>query len=439
MADDSGAVRVLGIELAAGVSRGNLYTYFAVALISSAYAGAMAMLQPGLVQVMGIAPDQQGAVTGMLSALQEVVLITLMGPFGVLADRIGRRGVYAMGLALTGIGFLAYPFATSVSELVVYRLIVAVGGAAMVGMMVTVIADYACDKDRGKANGYQGFIATIGAFVPPAIASLPRVFTEDGMSELAAQQATFGVTGALGILGVALCFIGLSPTVGKVISTAHEPLVESLKKGLAAAKDTGVALSYAAAFISRGDLAVTGAFMGLWLVQHGTQKLGMQPSQAMAELAVPAVLATVGGAMVGAIGMGFIADKIKRGTAVTLAAGLAAVVYSAVGFIDDPTETWVFALLGVMGVAEISAFVSSQALVGQQAPAERRGAVIGFFGVMGAIGILVGSAGGGWLFGAVSPAAPFLLFGVLNSLVFIWGLTVRNRIIPPADRSAEAA
>jgi predicted MFS family arabinose efflux permease len=65
-------------------------------------------------------------------------------------------------------------------------------------------------------------------------------------------------------------------------------------------------------------------------------------------------------------------------------------------------------------------------MVGQQAPAARRGAVIGFFGVSGAIGILVGTAGGGWLYRSVGPSAPFVLFGVMNLLVFIWSLRVRR-------------
>ena len=99
--------------------------------------------------------------------------------------------------------------------------------------------------------------------------------------------------------------------------------------------------------------------------------------------------------------------------------------------IDDPTETWVFGLLGFMGIAEISAFVSSQALVGQQAPAERRGAVIGFFGVAGAVGILVGTAGGGVLFARFGPSTPFVLFGFLNLLVFFWSLAVRSRVRVP--------
>ena len=82
-------------------------------------------------------------------------------------------------------------------------------------------------------------------------------------------------------------------------------------------------------------------------------------------------------------------------------------------------------LLGVMGVAEISAFVSSQALVGERAEPTRRGAIIGLFGVAGAIGILVGTAGGGWLFAQFGPSTPFVLFGCLNGLVCLWSLRVK--------------
>lgn len=103
-----------------------------------------------------------------------------------------------------------------------------------------------------------------------------------------------------------------------------------LKQGLAEVRDPGIALSYGAAFISRGDLAVTGAFMGLWLVQWGTGQLGMQASEAMASLAVPRVLTVVCGAMVGSLLMGYISDKVTRVTAVSLASGMA------------PWFTWLF-------------------------------------------------------------------------------------------------
>ncbi|CAA0081280.1 Uncharacterised protein [Zhongshania aliphaticivorans] len=424
-------MRALGIELSEGIRPRHLTAYLIAAFISSGYAGALAVLQPGLLATLGYATADQAHITGLLGAAQEAVLILTMGLFGVFADRIGRRSVYAFGLSFTALGFIIYPYAQNLPQLIAFRLVIALGGAAMIGMMVTVIADYSSDKDRGKANGLQGLIATFGAFIPPILGILPGIFVSKGFTELEAQQASFGIGGAMGIVGTAVVLIGLAPKTTVLVKQAQEPLSTMLKKGLAAAKDPGVALSYGAAFISRGDLAVTGAFMGLWLVQFGTQNLGMAPSQAMQELAVPRILTTVTGAMIGAIAMGFIADKIRRSTAVTLAAGLAGCVYLSVGLVDDPTSPWVFALLGIMGVAEISAFVSSQALVGQQAPRARRGAVIGFFGVAGAVGILVGTAGGGWLFAAFSPSAPFVLFGVLNMLVFISSLIIRSKIINP--------
>ena len=199
-----------------------------------------------------------------------------------------------------------------------------------------------------------------------------------------------------------------------------------LRHGARAAKDPGIALSYGAAFISRGDLAVTGAFMSLWLVQFGMSELGLPASEAMFQLAVPRVLCVVGGALVGALAMGYISDKVSRVRAVSLASGLAAIVYLSMFLVDDPTAPWVMVLLGFMGVAEISAFVSSQALVGERAEASRRGAIIGLFGVSGAVGILIGTAGGGWLFANIGPSAPFVLFGVLNGAVFIWSLQVRR-------------
>jgi MFS family permease len=418
--------RFLGIDLTEGVQRRHLLAYFAAAFISSSYAGALAMLQPGLLQVMAIDPGQQAMLTGNLSAMQEVILIVMLGVMGALADRYGRKPVYIFGLLTTAAGFTLYPFADSITELVLYRITIAFGSAAMIGMMVTVIADYSQNSTRGKANGLQGLIATFGAFLPPLLGAMPKVFVDQGFDELAAQQLTFAAAGSLGVIGAFIVAIGLAPHVGKVAHAAHESISTMLAQGARASKDPGIALSYGAAFISRGDLAVTGAFMSLWLVQFGTGVMGLQPSEAMFQLAVPRVLIVVSGAMVGALAMGYLSDKISRVRAVTFASGLAAIVYLSMFFVDDPTAPWVMALLGVMGIAEISAFVSSQALVGERAPAKRRGAIIGLFGVSGAVGILIGTAGGGWLFAHFGPSTPFVLFGVLNGLVFLWSWRVKT-------------
>jgi MFS family permease len=422
--------RILGMELSEGIRRRHLLAYFCAAFISSSYAGALAMLQPGLLDVMGIERAQQGMLTGYLSALQEIILIALFGVVGALADRHGRKPVYVFGLLTTAAGFTLYPFAESLFELVLYRIIVACGSAAMIGMMVTVIADYSRNSTRGKANGLQAVVATLGAFLPPLLGALPKLFVDQGYDELAAQRLTFGCAGSLGVIGALVVAVGLAPHVKKVNKQATESIATMLREGLKASRDHGVALSYGAAFISRGDLAVTGAFMSLWLVQYGTGVLGMEPSQAMFELAVPRVLAVVSGALVGSLAMGYVSDRVSRVAAVSMASGLAALVYLSIFFVEDPTAPWVFSLLAIMGVAEISAFVSSQALVGERAQPSRRGAIIGLFGVAGAVGILIGTAGGGWLFSNLGPSAPFVLFGILNGVVFVWSLWVRRRVTP---------
>jgi MFS family permease len=197
--------RALGIELAPGVRPLHLWCYLLVALISSAYAGALSILQPGLLHALGIPPAEQATLTGNLAALQELVFILLLGPIGALADRLGRRAVYTAGLLLTGAGYALYAQAASVPGLVLVRLLVAVGSAAVVGMMVTVIADYPRESHRGKANGLQGLVATLGAFIPPMLLPLPALFAGRGFDELAAQQATFAVAGALGVFAAVDC------------------------------------------------------------------------------------------------------------------------------------------------------------------------------------------------------------------------------------------
>lgn len=423
--------RIVGIELSPQITATHLWAYLYAVFVASAYAGALATLQPSVFQTMGIPFAEQGNLTGNLAAMQELIFIVLLGLVGAISDRIGRKTVYVFGLITTSVGFALYPHATSIIDLVSYRIIVAVGSAAMLGMMVTVIADYTTNKTRGHANGVQAFVATAGAFVPPLLATLPAHFVGKGYEEAAAQQMTFAVAAALGASAAIIAFFGLAPKATQPAAQAREPILKILREGARAAKDKGIALSYGAAFISRGDLAVTGAFLGLWLMQHGMGKLGLTMSKTMATVIGPSFLMVVLGALFGSLLMGKLADKISRAAAIPVAAGLAAAVYMSMFFVEDPTAPWVKVLLFIMGVAEISAFVSSQALAGQQAEPQHRGAIFGFFGVAGAVGILIATKGGGILYDAYGPSTPFVVFGALNLVVFMWGLLVYRQVRVP--------
>ena len=67
------------------------------------------------------------------------------------------------------------------------------------------------------------------------------------------------------------------------------------------------------------------------------------------------------------------------------------------------------------------------ALIGQNAPAALRGAVLGNFALCGAFGILVSTSLGGRLFDLWMPGGPFVQMGVINALVLAGALYVRFR------------
>jgi MFS family permease len=113
--------KFLNISLVSGVKRRNLVAYLLVALLSSAFAGLLGLLEPSVLNLMKIPQAEQGTVTGNLRALQEFVYIGILGLYGVMADRYGRKPIYVLGMLLTAIGYAIYPHAGSVTELAVFR------------------------------------------------------------------------------------------------------------------------------------------------------------------------------------------------------------------------------------------------------------------------------------------------------------------------------
>ena len=72
--------------------------------------------------------------------------------------------------------------------------------------------------------------------------------------------------------------------------------------------------------------------------------------------------------------------------------------------------------------------MSGAALIGQSAPEDIRGSVLGLFNLCGSIGILCITAIGGYVFDAWMPGAPFVVVGGINLFVFLVAVVVRQRI-----------
>jgi MFS family permease len=175
--------------------------------------------------------------------------------------------------------------------------------------------------------------------------------------------------------------------------------------------------------VSRGDLSTVSTFLSLWLVQVGVGR-GMSTGEALKTAGMFFGIVQVC-ALLWAPVMGLLCDRINRVGALALAMSLAATGYLAAGFLPDPTGPAMYFAAVILGVGEVSAVISAQALIGQEAPEDGRGAVIGVFGVSGGIGILMAGSLGGFLFDAWRPSAPFILMGLANATLLSVALLVR--------------
>jgi MFS family permease len=374
------------IRLAPGISTGNMWTliyacFFTIGLLAYVGVGTPYVLTG----ILNIPADDQGIVTGQLVLVSEITAILLFGPVGLMADRIGRKGLFAVGFVLMGLGYALYPLAGSLAELLVYRVIYAAGVATCTGVLAVVVTDYPSESTRGRLVAVTGFMNGLGvAILSISFGFAPRVFTGRGADVTTAGVYTHWLVAAFCVLSAIVVAWGLKGGT-PARHAKHEPLGPMIRSALRHGSNPRIALSYAAAFIARGDLIL------VWT-----------------------------GVVV------FVLDRFNRVTTLAWCMFLATLGYLSMGvLVDSPIDRSAIPFLALLGIGQISAFFGSQSLVGQEAPMAERGAVVGGFNTSGAIGILFCSAVGGWLFSEVSPHALFTMIGVMNGLVFLMAVAVR--------------
>jgi MFS family permease len=427
------------VRLMPGVTRGHTLSYLWAAFVSIGIFTYATSLQPYLLQVnIGVPPEQRGAVSGNLQFWQEVVALVMVGFFGAWSDRVGRRTVYIIGFLIAALAYAAYPFANDLGQLMIYRLIFAVGIAALGGMLATVLADYPVDADRGKLTGISFFLNAVGALLFFAVLSrLPQYYQNAGFDEVGSGRAAYLTIAAVCLVS-AVVMLGLKPGRPDQV-TKREPLMTLLRQGLAAGRNPRIALAYGASFAARADLVIVALFLSLW-VQSAAIADGYSAADATAKQG--ALFGIVQGcAMLWAPFFGWLADKINRVTLVILATLLSIAGYGWMGYTPDPAASAAaFGAAAMLGIGQASGILASQVLIGQEAPGPIRGAVIGMVGFFGAVGILVISKVGGWAFDAWRPGAPFIIMAGANVVLLVFALYVRFASAPrPAEPSVAAA
>ncbi len=412
--------RLAFIELAPGVLRRHALSYLFAAFVSIGLFAYLPALTPFILKVnLALPTGQQGAATGNLQSWQEIVILAVIGFWGAMSDRIGRRPVYVTGFVLIAAAYVLYPLAHSMPELAAYRLVFGCAVAALGAMLATILADYPAESSRGKMTGLAFFLNGLGSVIfLVGFTQLPHLYAEAGASQLEAGRYAFFTIAAVAVLA-AIVMLGLKPGLPSNVR-AHRPLREIAGEGLRAARNPRILLAYGGGFTSRADLSLITLFLALWASQSAIGE-GLSAAQAAGRVGATIGI-TQGTAMLWAPIYGYIGDRMNRLAHFTLAFAIALTGYCWVGMQEDIVRPAAIPALMLLGMGQVSTILASTVLLGQEAQPQTRGAVFGLQAFFGGLGILAISWVGGRLYDQIGPSAPFTLVGIANGVVAAWAM-----------------
>src|ERR687896_703587 len=296
-------------------------------------------------------------------------LAALVLTAGVLADRLGRRRVFAAGLVIFTVASLLAGFAPDPTFLNLSRGLQGVGGAIMFAVSLALIAqEFKPGRERGMAMGVYG--ATIGVSV--ACGPVVGGALVDGVG----WESIFFLNVPVGIAAVALTYAKLAesrdPNASRIDWAGLVTFSSSLfllVLGLLRGNEEG----WGSTMIV-GLLAVAGALMALFIAIETRVKQPMLPLHLFRKPAFTGVLLAAG---LGITGIGLL-----------LMGGL------------DPTDEWTALLggflLGGAGVGLINPVIADVAV--SVVPKEQSGMAAGINDTFRQVGIAVGIAAWGGIF-----------------------------------------
>ena len=343
---------------------------------------------------------------GMAMGVYGLVQAVLQIPFGMAADRFGRKRVIYLGLALLALGSIVGAMATSVGGLALGRALQ--GGGAISAAVTALLADQTRDAVRTKGTALVG--ASIGLMFALSLVLGPLLSGWGGLS------AIFGVTLLLAVCGVAIVrwWTPPEPALPEAGQTKHS-LWGLLVHPDLIRLNFGVFALYAVQLASWVAIPALLIQAGVASADHGWVYL-------------PAVLLSF-------VVMGVTLFPMERRgllrplflTCIVLVMVVQAVwAWLAMA----PPPLWSLAILLFLFFCGFNVLEASQpSLASRLAPTGSRGAALGVYNTLQSLGIFAGGAVGGLLIKNVGASGVFLTSAALMLLWLLvaWGARFVNK------------
>ncbi|MEI6424718.1 MAG: MFS transporter [Lentisphaerota bacterium] len=98
-----------------------------------------------------------------------IVVPMLLVPFGRIADCIGRKKIFTLGMAIFALGSILCGLSTDIVQLVGFRVIQAVGAAMQFSTAISLIMSEYSEGERGRAIGLNVAFVYIGLSLGPVL------------------------------------------------------------------------------------------------------------------------------------------------------------------------------------------------------------------------------------------------------------------------------
>jgi len=325
----------------------------------------------------------------------------LQVPFGVMSDKVGRKKTLLVGLLLFAAGSVVAALAQDIYTLLIGRFL---QGAGAIGSVVTaMIADQVREDQRAHAMAVMGMVISLSfaaaMIIGPVLAGLYSVST------------LFWLTAILAISALVILFTAV-PEPPKIVHhyTEEEAKIKEVFK------DKDLVRMYITFLFHSSTMAIAFFIIPILL----KNKFGMSTLEYW-KVYLPAVIFGILAMAPAAI----LGEKYGKGKEVFIASILFIMVsFLLMGF---TSSFFLFALGAVFFFIGFNMFEPLlQSFVSKFAKVHQKGAALGVANTFAYIGIFLGGAIGGWIYGKYAEEGVAIVVLIVSVFWIFWIIGMKN-------------